>query len=366
MSTNPRTKTPPLSELSLFTRQLSLTLRAGIPLTKALRIAIHSAVSKSLKLCITEAIALIEQHGKGFAESLNNPHSCLPLSYIALVSAGERAGILVDTLHTLAQRIDRQRALKTSLIRAALYPIIVCIVLIVVSFALLIWVVPTFSELFKDSGVALPALTRYLIAVSDLLIYFLAWIAALGVSVMAPTILALGLLGWFKGASYLKLAIARLSALSSRLPLVSATFRLKDSAECASLLAALIKVGIPIGEGLLVVSEGVKSPRVQEELNQIRMAIFNGSSLSQAFRDGGYFPDSLAQLIEVGESAGSLDEVLFKGSELYTRQVEDRVEGLKQLFEPLMVLIIGFVVGVLVLALYQPVFQMGEIAGVAR
>jgi type II secretory pathway component PulF len=366
MLTDRYNKNPSLRELSLFTRQLALTLRAGIPLTKSLRIAISSVRSKAFKMCVAEAISLIEQHGKGFAEALTNSHASLPLSYIALLTAGERAGILDDTLHTLAQRIDQQCALKTSLIRAALYPIIVCVVLIFICLALLIWVVPTFSELFKDSGIALPLLTRSLVTLSELLLFFLAEIASLGVSVIAPIGVAFILLGWFKGVSWLKLAIARIFALSWHIPLLRVTLRLKDSAEGASLLAALIKVGIPIGEGLVIASQGVGSPRVQRELKQIRSAIFNGSSLSQAFRDGGYFPESLAQLIEVGESAGSLDEVLFKGSELYTRQVEDRVDGLKQLFEPLMVLIIGFVVGVLVLALYQPVFQMGEVAGVGR
>jgi type IV pilus assembly protein PilC len=125
-------------------------------------------------------------------------------------------------------------------------------------------------------------------------------------------------------------------------------------------------VGIPIGEGLVIVAQGFKKPHLQGELNRIRCAIFNGSSLSGAFREAGYFPDSLAQLIEVGESAGSLDEVLSRGSELYLAQLEERLEGFKQLFEPLMVLIIGAVVGVLVFALYQPVFQMGEIAGISR
>jgi type IV pilus assembly protein PilC len=341
------------SELIIFTRQLALMLRAGIPITSALNLLVQQRHSNPLHNAINTLIERIHE-GESIASGMSQSPNCFPPFYTTLIAAGEHAGILDQTLDTLSDQLEEQRALRSRMIRAAIYPAIVCITLAAITLFLLTWVVPTFEDLFKESGVPLPWLTRVIIGISALLARY--WM------ILATLILAMIALVSLRRLQN-RPTLSRFERLTKRMPIWRTLICAKHTSECSTLLAALIRVGIPIFEGLKITAQTTHSPSVAAALEHVRYEVSEGKPLSTAFRGSGYFPELFSHLIEVGESSGKLEALLIKAAHFYHAQVEQTIDALKQLVEPALMLIIGLIVGITVLALYLPIFQIGELAG---
>lgn len=343
----------PRADLILFTRQLALMIRAGMPLVTSITSLRNQLRSKTLQNALRSVEETIHD-GNSLASGMRcNPH-CFPSFYTTLISAGEHAGILDQTLETLGDQLEAQRALYSRLIRAALYPLIVCTTLALVVLFLITWVIPRFAELFADSGVELPWLTRTLITVAQ-------WGSEnilIGLS-LAPCLTIMLLLNRARRHSRAR----GLERILTKIPLVRRLLRAKHSSECACLLAALVRVGIPVIEALRITSHTFQSTMPADALSRIRDDVSDGLSLSAAFKQAAYFPDMLANLIEVGELSGNLESMLTKAAEFYRQEVDHTLDATKQLAEPILILLIGLIVGVTVLALYLPIFQLGELTG---
>ena len=344
---------PSLSELTLVTRQLALMIRAGIPITSALELLAAQKHSSALQNGLQSALETIVDGGSIAAGMRRSPH-CFPPFYTTLVAAGEHAGILDQTLDTIAEQLEAQRALRSRMIRAAIYPAVVCATLAAVVLFLLTWVIPTFEDLFAESGVALPLLTRVVLQASHYALHY--WL--MGAVFLAVSI---GLLLWH--SSRTPKIRQTIEHITSRIPVWRSLLRAKYVSECSTLLAALTRVGIPLIEGLSITIQTIQSSLLRAELLRVRSEISEGRSLSAALHDSAYFPTLFSHLIEVGERSGQLEPMLAKAAVFYRAEVEQAIDALKQLIEPALIILIGVIVGTTVLAVYLPIFQMGELAG---
>lgn len=342
----------PLADLLLFTRQLALMVRSGIPIPAALNTLSSHAHSPKLR----EALNSLRDglyEGDSLAAGMRRNPQLFPIFYTALVAAGEYAGLLDYSLETISEQLESQRALRSRMIRAAIYPAIVCFTLAVIVVCLLTWVVPIFEQLFAESGVNLPVLTRWLISLSHWVVHYwpiglLLLVAGIGSSVWSPPC----------RQTFRKV----LQHFGGSLPGWRKLRRARDASECSSLLAAFTRVGIPIMEALAIAVETTQSTQTRTALEQVRLEVGDGRTLSAAFRESQHFPELLSQMIEVGEASGHLESMLTKSSTYYQVEFEQAIDALKQLLEPALMLVIGLIVGITVLALYLPIFQIGEVA----
>jgi type IV pilus assembly protein PilC len=346
-------KGPSLKELEVFTRQLALMTRAGIPILAALSILKQQVKTSRFKASLNRLEESIIDGGS-IALGMSHERTCFPKFYSTLTAAGERAGILDQVLDTIADELKSRRILKARIARAAIYPAVVIATLAAIVTFLLVCVVPTFEDLFNESGVALPWLTQKIISLSRSITS--AWLPLIAVPLLALSLL-------FSQARRSPWLTETRALLTSRIPIWRSLTGAKLACECSSLLASLTRVGIPILEALTITSETIESSPVKNDLKRICSEIIEGSSLSQAFRSSRYFPELLSNLIEAGESSGQLETMLSKAASLYREELEQSFELLKQLIEPALVLAIGAVVGTVVLAIYLPIFQIGDLSG---
>lgn len=336
----------------MFTRQCALMLRAGIAIPSALSTLCRHARSPILQEALNSLRDAVYE-GDSLAAGMRRSPNCFPAFYTALVAAGEYTGLLDHTLDTIGDQLESRQALRSRMARAAIYPTIVFLTLAVVVLCLLTFVVPIFEDLFAESGVSLPLLTRGLITISHCVVHY--WF--------------IGLLLLAAGVSFIVRSLHRqqvlrqtLERLAHRIPGWKTLLQAKHSSECSALLAAFTRVGIPIMEALTISSDTIESHQARSALEKIRLEVGDGQALSTAFRQSRYFPDLLSQLIEVGEASGHLESMLTKASTYYRLEFEQAIEALKQLLEPALMILIGLVVGITVLALYLPIFQIGEVA----
>ncbi len=327
-------------------------VRAGISIPSALSTLCGHARSPLLKTALSSLLDTLYE-GESLAKGMRrNPH-CFPDFYTALVAAGEYAGLLDYSLETIGDQLESQRALRSKMLRAAIYPAIVCLTLAAIVMGLLTWVVPIFEQLFAESGVTLPFLTRMLIGLSHFFTHY--WL--IGLLALAASVACCIWSPLCRRASR-----NSLQRLVSRLPGWRTLLRAKDSSQCSALLAAFIRVGIPIMEALKITVDTIQSTQTRTALEQIRLEVGDGRTLSSAFRDSHHFPELISQMIEVGEASGHLESMLTRSSAYYQVEFEQAIDALKQLLEPALMILIGIIVGITVLALYLPIFQIGEVA----
>jgi type IV pilus assembly protein PilC len=346
---------PSLKELEVFTQQLALMTRAGVPIVTALTLIKGQALSSHQRDVLGALINTIIDGGS-ISHGMALHSAYFPQFYVTLVAAGERAGILEQALEALANELSSRRILSGRLIRAAIYPAFIIVTLCAVVTFLLICVVPTFADLFAENGVALPWLTQKILSLSQLIA---------NASMLVPTFILLVILSLAWGSKHSKLVSDTFMRISIRAPLMHKLIKAKLAYQVSSLLGSLTRVGIPIIEALTIVSETTQNPLATQEIARIRSEIIDGHSLSTAFRNSHIFPNLVSNLIEVGESSGQLDNMLSNIASIYREDLNQACDLLKQLVEPILILLIGLVVGTAVLAIYLPIFQIGDLAGTA-
>lgn len=339
------------TELLTLTRHLSAMLGAGIPIITALTICAERCADKNLSEALIDTRELV-RNGATISDSLERHPNVFNPIYRAMVKAGESAGILEESLHRMGTDLAAQIALRRHLMSAALYPAVVLVTLIIITLLLLIWVVPTFEELFADSGARLPWLTQMVVSLSHLVSSYGPFVALLG-GVSTACVAR-----HYERSTRLK---EHVSDLAVRLPLLRQLLTLRLSARLSSTLGALIQSGIPIIDALATTCSVVGSTRVAKELERARNEIANGSYLSEALRDSSAICPDVIHYVTVGEHAGRLEVMLLRCAEQLEQDLRDLVTRLQQMIEPALLLSIGVIVGTLVLAMYLPIFQIGEL-----
>lgn len=338
-------------QLTLFTRQLA-TLSAVSPLEEALRtISRQSEQDHVRSIAARVADGVIE--GRRLGDALGREPKSFPPLYRAMVSAGESSGSLPDLLERLSALLERQAQLRSKIISALAYPIVLTLVAIGVVAALMIAVVPKVVEQFDDVGQQLPLLTRIVIAISSFLAsYWWALLLVLAVAVLAV-------------ARALRNERFRLSfdAMLLRLPLIGRLLRDLHAARMARTLSTMIESRLPLVEGLKLTVPTIQNRALRKASSDLVVAIRGGGSLSGALARAGVFPPLLVYLAASGESAGRLDVMLAQAADYLEREFDTFTATALSMLEPAIIVVMGVVVATIVLAILLPILQLENLVG---
>lgn len=341
-----KTITP--QDIAVFSRQLATMMQSGIPMVQAFGIV--SGGQKNIRMQnLLENIGSDIASGTALSEALSKHPLYFDKLYQNLVFAGENAGVLDTVLDTIASYKENIETLKGKIKKALFYPAVVIAVAILVSAILLIFVVPTFQNLFKSFGADLPAFTQLIIAASDFLIAY--WWIILG--------LIIG--GVFLTISSLKRSRAFaefVDRLLLKIPVIGQIMHNSAIARFSRTLAVTFKAGVPLVDALATVAGATGNIVYENAVMRIKDDVATGYPLNVAMKQVGVFPHMVMQMTAIGEEAGALDTMLFKVAEFYEQEVNNAVDALSSLIEPMVMIVIGGVVGSMVIGMYLPVFKL--------
>ena len=339
------------SDISIFSRQLATMMNAGIPLVQAFDI-IGSGHDKPAMQKLVLAIKSDIEGGTALADALAKHPRHFDDLYVKLVAAGERAGALDTLLEKIASYKEKSESIRKKVQRALFYPAAVVVVAVVVTAILLIYVIPEFESLFEGFGAALPAFTRAVIAISEF-VRDTGWTIA--VAVVAAVAAYLQARRRYRGVRRLT------DRMALRLPVVGSILTKSAIARYARTLATTFAAGVPLVEALESVAGATGNHVYEAAVLRLRDDVAAGQRLQQAMQNTGLFPNLVNQMVAVGEESGSLDDMAAKVAEFYEEEVDHAVDGMSSLIEPLVMAVLGVLVGGLVVAMYLPIFRMGAV-----
>ncbi len=343
---------PGVKELASFAEDLGLLLKAGVPLNRALVILVE-LVEKPLFSRVMESLREQVKEGSTFWGALRSHPQIFPPVFIGMVRAGESGGILDAALARLALYLNGIRELKEFLVGAMIYPLILTLTTGASIILLLAFVLPKFAAIFSDMGVALPTATRLMLSCGN---FMQEWWWALGLGVAA---IIWGYRRFYR-SSQGRLLIDRLSL---RLPLFGSIFIKMDLARFFRTLGAMLASGVPILESLQVVGGVINNRILQQKVANLQEKLRQGAVISQVLAADPIFPSMAVHMIGVGEETGHLDEMLEKLAEMYDRELKVTIKALTSLFEPLVILFMGLVIGAIVVSMLMAIFSVNELGG---
>ncbi len=342
-----------IHDVVVMTRQLSTMINAGLPLVEAFRLIGRGSDNAAMRKVINQVASDLEA-GQPLQDALAaHPHVFDEL-YVNMVRAGEKGGILDTVLDRLATYKEKTEALRSKVKSALFYPVAVIAVAFLVSAVLLVWVIPQFQEIFQGFGTTLPPPTQFVIGLSEGFRANWYWILG-GIIAFAYAF----------SKAYQKVEPFRREVDRNvlRLP-VFGDIALKASiARMTRTFATLSAAGVPMLEILDTVGRTAGNRIVQEAIQDTQTAVEQGQRLSDPLEDSGVFPPMVTQMIAIGEEAGSLETMLAKIADFYEQEVDAAVDGLTDLLEPIIMVVLGVVLGGLVISMYLPIFKMGEVIG---
>jgi len=345
-------KTVGVKDLSVFTRQFATMVNAGLPLVQCLDVLGRQLEKPFFKSVIQEVMSDVEG-GTTLAEAMAKHPGVFSDLYVNMIAAGEAGGILDVILSRLAVFLEKADALARKVKGAMTYPIIVLTVAGGACIFMLMFVIPVFAKMFSDFGGTLPAPTRIVMALSDFLRVY--WWALLG------------------GAALFNFSFKRFRAtekgryltdkLALRIPVLGTVLQKSGVARFTRTLGTLIGSGVGILQGLEITSRTAGNRVIQKAIEETSEAISRGETIAGPLKESGVFPPMVTQMIGIGEQTGALDEMLSKIADFYDDEVDSAVEALTAAIEPLMIVVMGTMVGGMLVAMYLPMFKMSEIVG---
>jgi type IV pilus assembly protein PilC len=338
-------------DLCLFTRQFATMLKAGLPLLQAFDIVARGHANPALSRLALDIRADVET-GTSLSQAFRRYPQYFDGLFCHLVAAGEQAGMLEPVLSRLATYQEKSLALRSQVKSAMFYPAAVLAVAVVVTAVMLVWVVPAFKQVFDDFGAELPLPTLIVMALSEALVEW--WPVLVGVIVAGSALLYRT---WRRSASFR----AGLDRLMLRLPLLGKVVTKAVVARWCSTLATMFAAGVPLVESLNSVAGAAGNAVYHEATQRVASSVRSGTSLSVALQQTQVFPVMLVQMVAIGEESGSLDDMLRKVAEFYESEVDAAVASLSSLLEPLIMVVLGTLIGGLVIAMYLPIFQLGSV-----
>jgi len=337
-------------DIAIFSRQLATMMSSGVPLVQAFDIVGRGHNNPSMQDLILSIKADVEG-GTALAEALKKQPLYFDDLFCNLVHAGEQAGVLEELLDKIATYKEKTESLKGKIKKAMFYPVAVIIVAVLVTSIIMIFVIPQFQELFSSFGSDLPAFTQMVVAMSE---WMQEWWWLLLVGVMA-TIYIFGYV-WKRSRKFRH----TVDKLLLKLPILGVIVNKAALARFARTLATMFSAGVPLVEALESVSGATGNVVYSEAVLRMREDVATGQSLQLAMRQQNLFPHMVIQMVAIGEEAGSIDSMLSKVADFYEEEVDNAVDALSSLLEPLIMVILGTLIGGLVIAMYLPIFQMGS------
>ena len=338
-------------DLTLFTRQLATMMKAGVPLLQSFDIVGKGHANPSMSKLIMDLRADIET-----GTSLNNAFRKYPLYFdplfCNLVGAGEQAGILEDLLTRLAIYKEKTLALKSKIKGALMYPCAIMAIAFIVTAVIMIWVVPAFKSVFSSFGANLPAPTLIVMGISDFVVQW-AWI-------IFPSIFAALYFFFQTWRRSLKMQQA-MDRILLRLPVFGDVIRKATIARWTRTLSTMFAAGVPLVEALDSVGGASGNNVYLEATKKIQTEVSTGTSLTAAMQNANVFPNMVTQMVAIGEESGALDGMLGKVADFYEEEVDEAVKTLSSLMEPMIMVVLGVLIGGLVVAMYLPIFKLGSV-----
>ena len=344
----------PTKDLTLFTRQLAILLDAGLPLIRALRTLERQSRNKIVKRIIGESADHVEE-GFTFSESLAKNPKSFDFLYVNMVKAGESSGALEIILNRLATFMEKTAKIVSKVKSAMIYPIVVIIIATSVTAMLMIFIVPKFKKIFDDllSGMPLPKLTEFVIAVSD---FLMSKIYVLIILIILAVIAYKVLKKTKKGAYWIDF-------VKYRMPLFGPILAKSSISRFARTLGTLMSSGVPVLSGLSIVRDTATNILVKNAVQKVHDAVKEGESISSPLGTSKVFPDMVISMIEVGEETGKLPEMLVKIADTYDDEVDNAVDALTSMIEPLMIVAMAVIVGTIVIGMFMPLIKIMQTLG---
>lgn len=340
-------------DITLFTRQLATMMKAGVPLLQAFDIVGKGHSNPAVAKLLADIKADVET-GSSLSAAFRKYPLYFDNLFCNLVGAGEQAGILDTLLDRLATYKEKILAIKSKIKSALMYPISILVVAFVITAIIMIFVVPAFKDLFEGFGANLPTPTLVVMGISDFFVTY--WWAIFGS-------IGFGLWFFFYTWKRSESMQATMDRLALKLPIFGEVIRKATLARFARTLATMFAAGVPLVEALDSVA-GASGNRVYyEATKKIQSEISTGTSLTVAMQNSEVFPNMMLQMTAIGEESGALDDMLSKVADFYEGEVDDAVEGLSSLMEPVIMVVLGVLIGGLVIAMYLPIFKLGEVVG---
>ncbi len=338
-------------DIAMVSRQIATMLSAGVPLVQTLRLLSSSHEKTTMRELLANVCAEVES-GTPLSQALKKHPRYFDDLYVDLVAAGEQSGALEQIYDRIAIYKEKAEALKSKIKKALMYPAAVMAVAVIVTTILLLFVVPQFEDIFKSFGAELPAFTQMVINMSRFLQH--SWYIIFGAIVAAVFLFVRAHRNSQKVRDETDKALLKL-------PIIGMILHKSCLARFASTLATTFAAGIPLVEALISAAGASGNALYRDAVMAVRNEVMAGMQMHIAMRTVEVFPDMVTQMVMIGEESGSIDDMLTKIAGIYSQQVDDAVDGLSSLIEPLIMVILGVLVGGLVVAMYLPIFKLGSV-----
>jgi len=339
-------------DLVVFTRQFATMIDAGLPLVQCLEILSTQTDNKTFGKLLNE-VKLDVEAGATYADALKKHPKVFDSLYSNMVRAGEAGGMLDTILQRLAKQMEKAAKLKAQIKSAMVYPAAIVAVAIIVVSVLLVWVIPIFAKMFAEFGGSLPALTQFVIDISNFMQKYIIFMA-----------IGLGIGLWLLKRYYNTPAgRLKIDGFSLKLPVLGDLIRKIAVARFTRTFGTLIQSGVPIMDSLEIVARTAGNVVVENAIMAARTSVGEGKTLAEPIGKTGVFPPMVVQMISVGEATGALDAMLGKIADFYDEEVDTAVAMLTSLLEPALMVFLGTVIGFIVIAMYLPIFKMASAIG---
>lgn len=341
-----------LKDLVIFTRQLATLIQAGLPVTQSLDLLKQQTESKALAKALVQIQQNIES-GEPMSEAFAKHENIFDSLYCNLIAAGEQGGFLDQVLARLATYLEKYSKLKRELTVALIYPALLILTAVIVIAVIMLFVIPTFKEIFADFGASLPLPTRIVIEISNLTVRY--WYIIFG------AIAGLGYAGWRfyrsdRGKELIEPTLVKI-------PVLGQIIVKGGIARFSRTLATMLASGVPVIQALETCSKVAGNVLIERAINDTIKSVTEGRPISETLKAHSIFPPMVYGMVSVGEQTGALETMLEKLATFYEEEVEASVQSMKQLIEPVLILVIGTIIGALVISMYLPIFKLGTVIG---
>lgn len=340
-------------DITLFTRQLATMMKSGVPLLQSFDIVGRGHSNPAVGKLLLDIKSDVET-GSSLSQAFRKYPLYFDALFCNLISAGEQAGILDSLLDRLATYKEKILAIKSKIKKALFYPIAVLVVAFVITAVIMIFVIPAFKEVFTSFGADLPLPTLIVMGISD---FFVAWwwaiFGAIGGGIYA-------FLQSWRRSEKIQMVMDRLLL---RLPIFGEIIRKSVIARWTRTLATMFAAGVPLVESLESVGGAAGNHVYKQATRQIQGEVSTGTSLTVAMQNANIFPNMVTQMVAIGEESGALDSMLSKVADFFEQEVDDSVEAMSSLMEPMIMVVLGTLIGGMVVAMYLPIFKMGAVVG---
>jgi len=339
------------ADVAVLTRQIATMLAAGVPLVQSIDLISSGAEKKSLRT-LMQKISIKVQSGIPLSEVLREHPKYFDELYCDLVKSGEQSGALDRIFDRVATYKEKAEALKSKIKKAMFYPVAVMVVALIVTSILLIFVVPSFAEIFAGFGAELPAFTLFVVGISD-------WMQEYWWTVVIAIFIGLFL---FKKSYVNNLQFrTAVDAMALKMPVMGMIINKAAVARYARTLSTTFAAGVPLIEALESAAGASGNEIYKNAIMEVRADVSAGGQMFSSMKTTNRFPEMVIQMVSIGEESGSLDDMLARVANIYEQEVDDAVDGLTALLEPLIMAVLGVIIGGLIVAMYLPIFQLGSV-----